>query len=64
MKENNEEPLAINVEEARRRLGISRGLIYQAIHSGKIPAVRIGKRLLIPVSALKKFLDAAVQEQL
>jgi excisionase family DNA binding protein len=51
------EPLVFTVEEARYRLGLSRGGCYEAIRRGEIPSIRIGKRILIPKSALLRLLD-------
>ncbi len=47
----------LTVEQAAKRLGISRGLAYEAARRGDIPAVRIGKRLLVPVAALQTFIE-------
>lgn len=49
-------PLAISVPEAGRLLGISRNLAYQAAQAGEIPTVRIGRRLVVPVSRLMDLL--------
>lgn len=49
--------LALSVEQARLRLGLSRGLMYEAVKRGEIPSIRIGKRILIPKSALLRLLD-------
>ena len=49
--------LTFSVEETAAILGISRGLTYQMIHEGGIPAVRFGKRLLVPKRALENLLD-------
>jgi excisionase family DNA binding protein len=48
--------LAFSVGEARKLLGLSRGLIYEAIRTGQISSVRIGRRILIPRAALEKLL--------
>ena len=56
------ERLALTVDEARRRLGLSRGLMYEAIRRGQIPSVRIGRRILVPCAALKRFLDEQQQQ--
>jgi excisionase family DNA binding protein len=53
---DNTDQLSLTVDETRRKLGLSRGLIYQAIHEGQIPSIRIGKRILIPRAALEKLL--------
>ena len=57
------ESLVFSVEQARRRLGLSRGLVYEAIRSGHIPSIRIGRRILIPRSALENMLDECRAEK-
>ena len=49
--------LTLNVEEAATVLGISRGLAYEMVKTGKIPSVRFGKRVLVPRRALEKLLE-------
>jgi excisionase family DNA binding protein len=56
MNNSEEEPLVYSPDEARKLLKISRGLIYEAINTGQIPSIRIGRRLLVPRSALEKLL--------
>jgi excisionase family DNA binding protein len=46
----------IKVEEAAVVLGINRAAAYRAARSGELPAVRIGKRLIVPVPALRRLL--------
>lgn len=50
------ERLTLTVEEAARLLGISRGSAYDAVHAGELPAVRIGRRLLVPRQRLHALL--------
>jgi excisionase family DNA binding protein len=52
-----EKKLTITVEEAGRLLGISRGLAYQMAREGKIPAIRFGKRLVVPKWAINHLLQ-------
>ena len=52
--------LTMTVEQVAEALGLSRGLTYEAIKTGQIPAVRVGKRLLVPRAALEKMLDVTV----
>jgi excisionase family DNA binding protein len=54
------EPLVYSPNEARKLLKISRGLIYEAINTGRIPSIRIGRRILIPRAALEQLLDKVV----
>ena len=49
--------LTLSVEEAAHLLGISRGLAYELARSGRLPALRFGRRLLIPRAALEKMLN-------
>jgi excisionase family DNA binding protein len=47
----------ISVEEAGRILGVSRGAAYAYAKEGSLPTIRLGKRLLVPKSALNKMLQ-------
>ena len=51
-----EEKLAVTVEEAARRIDISRSHAYQLVADGEIPAIRIGSQLRIPLAALDAWL--------
>jgi excisionase family DNA binding protein len=48
--------LTLSVEEARRLLGLSRGLMYKAIKRGEIPHIKVGKRILIPIGVFINWL--------
>jgi excisionase family DNA binding protein len=52
-----ESPKTISVEEAARQLGISRSSAYEAIRSGQLPSIKIGRRVLVPVAALERLLS-------
>ena len=45
-----------SVEEAAKALGIGRGSAYEAVRRGEIPAIRLGKRLVVPKQALERLL--------
>jgi excisionase family DNA binding protein len=49
--------LTYSVEEAARVLGISRNLAYGMVHTGALPVLKLGKRLLVPKRALEKLLE-------
>jgi excisionase family DNA binding protein len=54
--------LTYTVEEAAKALGISRGLAYQMVREGRLPALRLGqRRLIIPRAALEDLLDVAAR---
>jgi excisionase family DNA binding protein len=49
-------PLAIGVEGACRALGIGKTKLYQEIGSGRLRAVKFGKKTLIPTDQLAAWL--------
>ena len=49
--------LTLTVSEAAAALKIGRGLAHEAIRRGEIPAIRVGRRLLVPRRALEKLLE-------
>ena len=59
MLKDRDEKLVLSVEEARKMLGLSRGLTYEAIRNGEIPSIRIGHRILIPKVALERMLGVS-----
>ena len=49
-------PRVVTVDEAAKILRLGRQSVYEAIHRKEIPAVRIGRRLVISLSALDRLL--------
>ena len=49
----------LKIEEAAKVLGISRNTAYDAVKSGQLPTVRIGRRFLVPKAALERLLMKA-----
>ena len=49
--------LTYTVTEAAELLGIGWSAAYEAARSGEIPTIRIGKRILVPLPALKRLLE-------
>jgi excisionase family DNA binding protein len=56
------EQLTLTVEEAARALGINRNSAYEAARNGELPAIRIGRRLLVPKVAFQRLLEGARQK--
>jgi excisionase family DNA binding protein len=52
-----EDRVTISVDEAARLLGISRTTAFQAVRSGELPAIRVRRRILIPVAQLNALLQ-------
>ena len=46
----------INVEELALLYGVSTDSIYDAIRRGEVPHVRVGRRVLIPASPIRRSL--------
>lgn len=53
-------PATITVEQTASLLDIARGSAYRAVERGEIPAVRIGRRILVPLGALADQLSVPV----
>ena len=51
-----DQDLILTVEEAAGMLRISRGLAYEMVRTGRLPSIRLGRRLLVPRSALERML--------
>jgi excisionase family DNA binding protein len=47
------------VSEAADVLGISRTLAYDLVAKGQLPAIRLGRRIVVPAQALGALLSAA-----
>ena len=48
----------LTVDEAAAALRIGRGTAYEAIRRKELPAIRLGRRLLVPRAALERMLAA------
>jgi excisionase family DNA binding protein len=45
-------PLTLTVEQAAKVLGIGRSTAYELVHTGAIPSLRLGRRIIVPVARL------------
>jgi excisionase family DNA binding protein len=57
------EPIAVGISEACRLTGLGRSKLYELLTASEIPSVKIGKRRVIPVAALRDFIDRLIAEQ-
>ncbi len=57
-----ENRLVLTVEEAAGMLRISRGLAYEMVRTGRLPSIRLGRRLLVPRPALERMLGTSRPE--
>ncbi len=51
-----EERVVYTVDEVASLLGISRPTAHEGVKTGKIPSIKIGRRILIPRAAFEKML--------
>jgi hypothetical protein len=51
------ERLGLSVEEAGASIGLGRTASYKAAASGELPTIRMGRRLIVPVPALRRLLE-------
>lgn len=49
---------AISVPEAAKAIGLSAPNCYALIKAGKMPGKQVGKRWLVPVKALERWLES------
>ena len=53
--------LALSVKEVAQQLGLSTDSVYEAVHKGRIPCVRLSRRgrILIPRATVERMMNAA-----
>jgi excisionase family DNA binding protein len=49
----------MTVPEAAKVLGIGLSVAYEAARTGELPTIKFGRRILVPLVALDKMLEAA-----
>lgn len=54
--------MTVTVEEAAELLGIGRGLAYELARRGELPALRLGRRFVIPKQALERLLSSTTRD--
>jgi excisionase family DNA binding protein len=62
MQSQDATPLVLTVEQAAKRLGIGRTLMYALIASGEVESVPIGRLRRIPVECLAEYVDRLRQQ--
>ena len=50
------DPLAVTIPTACKLTSVARSTIYREIGSGRLTAIKAGKRTLIPMTAIKEWL--------
>jgi excisionase family DNA binding protein len=56
------ERLGFRINELVESTGLSRGKIQQLIYNGELPALKLGKVLIVPADVAKEFFNRTMQE--
>lgn len=56
------EPLNVSISDAARILGCGRSKTYELIRENRITVIKLGRRTLVPVSALRAFVETKMKE--
>jgi excisionase family DNA binding protein len=51
-------PLSVSIKEAATLLAVSPNTIRRHIAAGKLASVRLGRRRVVPLDALRKLIDS------
>lgn len=57
----NHNPETITPENLAKKLNVGRQAVYEGLRNGTIPSIRLGKRFVIPKSAIEAWLKTAGQ---
>ena len=52
----------LTVAEVAALMRVSKMTVYRLIHSGEMPAIRVGKSFRVPESAVRQLIDAGLSE--
>jgi excisionase family DNA binding protein len=55
--------LALSVEEAAEALGLGRTKVFELVSGGQLRSIKVGRRRLVPVSALEQFITQRLIEE-
>lgn len=50
-------PPVLKANQVQELLGIGRVRVYELAHAGELPTIRLGRRLLFPRDALRRWLE-------
>lgn len=59
MENHSDHPLTLTVEQAAKVLGIGRSTAYELVHTGDIPSLRLGRRIVVPRASLAELLASS-----
>lgn len=60
----NEDVVALNVKQVAQKLNISKDTAYSWVHSGFIPHIKKGGRIVVSLGALRRWADEQSEKRL
>jgi len=65
-RDHDQQPLLLSVPQAARLLGVGTTLCWEMVHSGQLPSVRLGRRVLVSRDAVERLaqVDATATPQM
>lgn len=57
------EPVAVEPQLAADMLGVGRTMVFQLIRAGELESFTVGRKRLIPVAAIHRFVQGRVEAQ-
>jgi len=54
------QPRFLTVAEVAQQMRVSNMTVYRILHSGELPAIRVGRSFRVPAEALEKYLATNV----
>lgn len=54
--------MALRPRKVAELLDIGRDSVYELIHTGQLPAIRIGKRMVVPTQSLEEWIQRKLKE--
>lgn len=60
---NGTQRLLLRPTEAAEAIGVSRSSVYELIAAGRIPSVKVGNCVRVPVVALQEWIDQQLAER-
>lgn len=55
--------LLLSIEDVQRALGVKRSMVFSLLQRGDLASTKIGRRRLVPVTALEAYVERLQAEQ-
>ena len=55
--------IAYSIKEVANTLGCGMNTTYELVHSGELPSFKIGRKIMVPASAIEEFVNNKLNAQ-